>query len=58
VTKSLGSKTTDGDGAAYWTSWKLQDVGLSEGSWSITATATLNGQSKSTTDSLSLQVSP
>lgn len=58
VTKSLGAKTTDGDGAAYWTSWKLQDVGLSEGSWSITATASLNGQSKNTSDSLSFVVSP
>lgn len=58
VTKSLGTKVANGDGAAYWTSWKLQDIGINEGSWSITATASLNGQNKSTSDSLPLKVSP
>jgi hypothetical protein len=56
-TKSLEKRTTDKGGTAYWT-WTLQDVGLTEGSWKITAVADLNGSSKSTTDTLSLEVKP
>ncbi|HJP96899.1 MAG TPA: hypothetical protein VJ843_06050 [Candidatus Saccharimonadales bacterium] len=56
VTKSLASETADSGGSAYW-DWKLQDIGLTTGSWQITATATLNGQTKSATDALKLEVS-
>lgn len=57
VTKSLAPKQIDNSGAAYW-NWKLQDIGLTVGSWQITAKATLNGSSKTGTDSLALEVSP
>lgn len=57
VTKSLGSKVADSGGAVYWT-WTLQNIGLTQGSWKITAKATLNDQTKSTTDSLNLEVQP
>jgi len=49
VTKSLGKKTVDGSGAAYWSGWKIADY-LTSGTWKITATASLNGQTTSTTD--------
>jgi len=57
VTKSLGAKTTDGNGSAFW-SWTLQSVGLTEGTWEIKAVATLNGQTTSANDALSLAVAP
>ncbi len=57
VTKSLGSKLADSGGNVYWT-WTLQSVGLTQGNWQITAKASANSQTKSTTDSLSLDVQP
>jgi len=57
VTKALAIETTDSGGAAYW-SWKLQDIGLATGSWSIQAVATLNGQTKTASDVMALEVSP
>jgi hypothetical protein len=56
ITKSLPSETTDSGGSAYW-NWKLQDIGLTPGSWQIQATASLNGQSKNASDSLQLVIS-
>lgn len=54
--KSLNSETTDNNGAAYW-SWTPGQIGLNAGStWRVTATATLNGQSKSSTDAINLEV--
>lgn len=57
VTKSLSLTKTDGNGAAFWT-WKLQDVGLTEGTWKITAVAHLNSDTKSAIDALDLVVMP
>jgi hypothetical protein len=57
VTKSLPSQTADSGGSTYWTNWKLQGVGLTAGSWKVTATATLNGQTKTASDAMSLVVS-
>jgi len=57
ITKELPARTTDSNGSAFW-DWKLQDYGLSTGSWKVEATATLNGQNKSATDSISLEVNP
>ena len=54
--KSLGKKQADATGAVYWSNWKLQDIGLTVGDWTITATATQNGQSGVTTDPNKLQV--
>jgi predicted permease len=47
ITKSLPLKQTDKGGAAYW-AWKPSDgdVGLTPGTWQITATATAGGTSK------------
>jgi hypothetical protein len=57
VTKTLQDTTADSDGAVYW-SWKPQDIGLSEGTWSIKAVATLNGKSLGTDDGRNLEVQP
>lgn len=56
-TKSLSAQKTDKEGAAYW-SWTLQEVGLTEGTWKITASATLNGQTSSASDPINLEVKP
>jgi hypothetical protein len=57
ITKTLASQATDGNGSTYW-NWDIKDSGFTEGSWQITATATLNGLTKSTTDSQDLVVQP
>ncbi|MBI2591890.1 hypothetical protein HYW36_00170 [Candidatus Saccharibacteria bacterium] len=57
TTKTLDEKTTDADGAAYWT-WKPQDLGLTAGSWQITATATMNGKISSATDNRPFVIQP
>ncbi len=57
VTKSLGLKQADSSGAVYWT-WKLQDVGLTQGTWQTTARATLNGETKTAQDPLALTIQP
>lgn len=56
VVKTLEAKTADSQGAVYW-SWDVKTAGFTEGSWTINATASLNGQTNSTKDSLSLVVS-
>ena len=56
TTKSLGQKKTDSSGAAYWSGWTVGSY-LTAGTWKITATATLNGQTASATDPTNLVVS-
>lgn len=55
TTKQLPAQTTDRGGSTYW-DWKLQDVGLTAGSWQIQAKATLNGQTKTAADAQPLEV--
>lgn len=55
VVKTLPEKTTGTDGSIFW-EWTINDAGLTSGKWSVTAIATLGGQTKSTTDQLSLEV--
>lgn len=55
VTRSLETKTTDNNGSVSW-SWDIKAASLSSGKWQITAVATLNGQTKSTSDQLALEV--
>jgi len=55
ATKSLPTQTTDRGGATYWT-WSPQGLGLSPGTWHITATATLGSQTKTASDVLDLMV--
>jgi len=57
VTKSLAAQTTDKGGATYWNNWKLQDIGLTTGSWHIQAKATLGSQTKTADDAMNLEVS-
>jgi len=57
VTKKLDAKVADSSGSAFW-EWNVKDAGFTAGSWQITAVATLNGQTKSTTDQINLEVSP
>jgi len=49
TTKSLPAKTTDSQGSAYW-DWSLQSIGLTQGTWSVKAISTSNGESKTTAD--------
>jgi cytoskeletal protein RodZ len=55
VTKSLPAQTTDRGGSTYWT-WKIQDIGLTEGTWHIQAKTTLGNQTKTANDALDLEV--
>ncbi|HEY4963525.1 MAG TPA: hypothetical protein VIH90_02405 [Candidatus Saccharimonadales bacterium] len=55
VVKSLPEKTADSSGSIFW-EWNINDAGLTSGTWTITSIASLNGQTKSTTDQLTLQV--
>lgn len=57
ITRELPAQVTDRAGSTYW-SWDLRDIGLTQGEWHIRARATLNGQTKTTDDTLSLQVNP
>jgi hypothetical protein len=53
---SLPKQGTDNGGSTYWT-WKLQDYGITEGTWRIKAVATLNGQTVTADDSVDMVVS-
>lgn len=56
ISKSLPKKTTDAGGSASW-AWTPKSVGLTPGTWTIKATSTYNGQSKSTSaDPLKLEI--
>jgi len=57
VTKKLDAQTADPSGATYWT-WDVKQAGFSAGSWQITAIASLNGQTKTANDALTLEVQP
>jgi hypothetical protein len=54
---SLPAQQADQNGNVSWI-WKLEDVHLSEGSWSITATATNGNKSTFATDPMKLEVGP
>ncbi len=57
-TISLAKEVTDPSGAAYWDSWSPKSIGLTSGTWHISAIASLSGQSKSATDSRDMVVMP
>jgi hypothetical protein len=63
VSKSLASTAVATSGKndqvafASWT-WHPSDIGLTPGSWGVSATATLNGQSVTTQSTYQLVVSP
>lgn len=53
--KTLPAQKTDSSGVADW-QWDISGAGLTSGSWQITAVATANGQSKTTSDPIALKV--
>lgn len=55
ATKSLPPQIVDQGGSTYW-NWKLQDIGLTQGSWKIEAIASLNEQASTSSDVLNLEV--
>jgi hypothetical protein len=56
-TKTLPAQIADGSGSVLW-NWDVQQAGFTTGQWQITAIASLGGVTKSTTDSLYLEVQP
>lgn len=56
TTKSLPEQTTDLGGSTFWNSWTPSSIGLTSGEWSVQAVATLNDQTKSTSDAMKLEV--
>lgn len=55
--KKLEAKTAGDNGVIVWT-WDINTAGFTEGEWTITAVSSLNGTTKSTTDSIKLVVKP
>lgn len=58
LTKSLTPQITDRGGATFWNNWIPQDLGLSTGTWKITATAKLDSHTISANDAMDLVVTP
>jgi hypothetical protein len=56
TTKSLSKQQADSGGGTYW-NYSLQSVGLTQGTWTIEAIATSNGQTKTAYDAMNLTVS-
>jgi hypothetical protein len=56
ITKSLPRQTADQGGAVYWQSWDPNSIGLTPGSWSIEAIATLGSQIETTNDAMDLVI--
>lgn len=56
ISRDLPLTTADASGKAQWENWTPQSIGIQPGTWSITATSSLNGQVKSTQDALQLEV--
>lgn len=57
VTRSLPEKQTDGNGNVSW-DWRLQDINLSEGTWTIKAIAKNGTKTASSKDPVNLEVGP
>ena len=57
VTKSLPVQQTSQNGNTSWT-WKLQDIGLTQGTWSVTAVAINGDKTASSQDATKLVVLP
>lgn len=55
VVKTLPAQVAGADGTVFW-QWTIESAGLTKGNWTVTAVATLNDQSKSTTDQMALEV--
>lgn len=55
VAKQLSTQTADSNGAVYWT-WDIAQDGFTAGSWQITAVASLNGKTATSTDPRALLI--
>lgn len=55
VVKKLDAKIVDGSGSVVW-SWDVKDAGFAAGAWQITAVSSLSGQTKSTIDSIVMEI--
>jgi hypothetical protein len=51
LTRTLQEQTTNSDGNAFWT-WDVKQSAFTEGTWTVTITTTLNGQTSAAKDSL------
>jgi hypothetical protein len=57
IAKQLDPQTVDSTGSTYWI-WDIGQAGLTQGTWKVTAVATLNGQTLSTDDGIPFEVQP
>ena len=56
ITKTLGAQTADAGGAVYW-AWTPRQIGLTPGTWHLTAKAVLGSQTKTVSnDPLTLEI--
>jgi hypothetical protein len=58
VVKILAPQVAGSDGSTFW-SWDSKDassIGLTPGSWKVSAVASLNGQTKTSDDSIPLEI--
>lgn len=55
IAKALSTETANSDGTVIW-DWDVSQAGLTSGNWQVTAVATLNNQTKSTTDPMALVI--
>lgn len=55
VPVSSQPQLVDSSGSAYW-SWTPKQIGLTAGTWKITATATLNNQTQTASDATNLEI--
>jgi flagellar hook assembly protein FlgD len=56
--KILAPQVAGSDGTAFW-EWDAKDassIGLTPGSWNVSAVASLNGQTKTSNDALPLEI--
>lgn len=56
VAYDLPTQTANSSGAVYW-NWNIQTANLSSGTWQIEAITSLDGQTRTTTDSQNLTIS-
>jgi len=56
VVKTLAAGTADANGTVYWNNWDVKAAGFTSGTWNIEAIATLNAQTLSTPDKITLEV--
>ncbi len=55
VTRTLPTQTTNNNGSTSWL-WDIGKAGLTSGSWQVSAVATLNGKTSTTTDPVALEI--